>query len=209
YGVVVIILLVIAAAGFLTGVAVGLLLAVALFVVNYARIDAVRHTLDGNELRSRVRRDPDELSQLFTSGAEVLVLQLQGYLFFGSTNKVLERIEQRSRSGPLRSVILDFRRVTGVDADATVALRRLLALGATAGYRLYLSDLSARVLADLRRRGLGPALEAGAVVFPTLDAALEDCENHRLSVVGSSEEPESATLARALGVSAAIDGLLP
>ena len=202
YGVVVVILVVIAVAGFLPGVAVGLLLAVALFVINYARIDAVRHALDGNELLSRVRRSTEERRRLQQSGSEVLVLQLQGYLFFGSTNKVLERIAQRAEAGRLRAVILDFRRVTGADADATVTLRRLLSSAASAGYRLYLTDLSEAVLADLRRRGLSEALKAGAAIFPTLDAALEDSERRRLPEVEDELEPESECLARALGLGA-------
>ena len=229
YAVVVVILVVIAILGFLAGVAVGLVLVVALFVVNYGRIDAVRHALDGTELRSRVRRDPYERDLIAASGAEVLILQLQGFLFFGTTNAVLERIEKRSSAGPLRSVILDFRRVTGVDADATLAMRRLLSSADGAGYQLYLSDLSEPVLTDFARRGLVAELEAGATIFPSLDAALEDSETRRLkeasvvaaaaisledSAANDTADPDSATddsgaLAAALGIGADASKVAP
>ncbi|HZJ10121.1 MAG TPA: SulP family inorganic anion transporter, partial [Trueperaceae bacterium] len=126
YAVVVVIVVLVGVAGFLAGVALGLFLTVVLFVVNYSRVDAVRHALSGAELHSRVRRDPEERRVVAEAGKDVLILQLQGFLFFGTANAVLERIQKRQEEGRLSAVILDFRRVTGVDASAAVALRRLL-----------------------------------------------------------------------------------
>src|SRR5690606_23077497 len=125
----------------------------------------------------------------------------------------LERIEKRLRAGPLRSVILDFRRVTGVDADATVALRRLLSSSEGAGYRLYLSDLTAPVMRDFERRGLVADLEAGATIFPSLDAALEDSEARRLTRARGSKAtaappPNPAVAATATDVTGALSAAL-
>src|SRR5205085_12348215 len=60
YAVVVLILLVVAMVGFLPGVAVGLVVAVVLFVVNYSRTDVIRHVLTGASLTSNVERPPRE-----------------------------------------------------------------------------------------------------------------------------------------------------
>jgi len=203
YGVVVLILVMIAFAGFLPGVALGLILTVALFVVNYSRVDAVRHAVTGAELFSRMRRDPQQQRALEATGGEDLILQLQGFLFFGSANAVLERIEKRVSQGHLNSVILDFRRVTGVDANATAALRRLLSRPAGADYRLYLTDLAPTVLADMKRRGLAAELTLKATIFPTLDAALETSETRRLlrsaPLPASVAEPHAAAAFAANG----------
>lgn len=225
YAVVAIILVVIAFSGFLAGVALGLVLTVGLFVVNYSRIDAVRLELAGADLRSRVRRDQEEEGVIAAAAAGVHVLQLQGYLFFGTTNRVVSRIRRRAAEQPLRTVILDFRRVTGVDASASTALRRLLLTSAPAsaadeGERtepripaavggalepgrqpeLYLAEVSPAVLAALRRRGLESDLAERATLFPSLDEALEAAEETSLrtakaSAVDLTPEPDSCAQA--------------
>jgi SulP family sulfate permease len=58
YMVVLLILLAIAFFGFLVGVGIGLVFAVALFVVDYSRTEIVKHSVTGAELRSKVDRDP-------------------------------------------------------------------------------------------------------------------------------------------------------
>ena len=203
YAIVVVILIVIALAGFLPGVALGLVLTVGLFVVNYSRIDAVRLALDGCDLRSRVRRDPDEERIINASGEQLFVLQLQGFLFFGTTNGVVSRIRRRAQEGPLHTVILDFRRVTGLDASTTTALRGLLstaarngppgAAEASGGYRLYLADLSATVFAALERRGLGADLRSRATIFDSLDEALEASEVAALERAARVTPPGAST----------------
>ena len=192
------------------GVALGLVLTVALFVVNYSRVDAVRHALTGAELSSRLRRDPAQQRALEATGGEDLILQLQGYLFFGSTNAVLERIDKRVSQGPLGSVILDFRHVTGVDANATAALRRLLSGPADVNYRLSLTGLAPKVLADMKRRGLAAALASKASLFATLDEALEASETRRLlraAPQATGHEPNVAPTSAKAGVTRDLDAL--
>ena len=52
------ILAVVEAIGFLEGVAVGLVIAVIHFVITYSRISAIRHSLSGREVRSTIERPP-------------------------------------------------------------------------------------------------------------------------------------------------------
>ena len=56
------ILAVIALRGFLEGVAVGLVAAIVLFVINYSRTSVIRHALSGTEFRSRVPSQPRSAS---------------------------------------------------------------------------------------------------------------------------------------------------
>ena len=60
YAIVWVILLVIAGLGLLEGFAAGLLIAAALFVVDYSRTDVVKHALSGASYQSRVERAPAE-----------------------------------------------------------------------------------------------------------------------------------------------------
>ncbi|HET8984185.1 MAG TPA: SulP family inorganic anion transporter, partial [Trueperaceae bacterium] len=182
YSIVVVILLVVAAVGFLPGVAAGLVLTVALFVVSYSRVDAVRHSLNGSDLRSRVKRSGQERALIDEAGPSVLILQLQGFLFFGTANSVLERIDRRTKAGPpIDCVILDFRRVTGIDASAVLVLRTLARSSATGGYLLVLTEIGSTVATQLERRGLRSGAGAAFRVLDSLDDALEFSEERRLA----------------------------
>jgi SulP family sulfate permease len=203
YSIVVIILLVVAAVGFLPGVAVGLVLTVALFVVSYSRVDAVRHSLNGSDLRSRVKRSSHERALLDEAGQSVLILQLQGFLFFGTANSVLERIDRRTKAGPpLDCVILDFRRVTGIDASAVLVVRTLARSSASRGYSLVLTEISPTVATQLERRGLPTEAAATFRVLDSLDDALEFSEERRLSTAA----PDVAQLAAADPLGTALAG---
>src|SRR5690606_34177512 len=187
YSIVIVILLVVAAVGFLPGVAVGLVLTVALFIVSYSRVDAVRHSLSGADLRSRVKRSPQERRILDEAGPTVAVLQLQGFLFFGTANSVPEGVERRARPDPrLDCVILDFGRVTGIDASAVLVLRTLARSAAAGGYRLVLTELGRDLAGQLQRRGIPAAAGDSVDVVASLDDALEYSGTRRLARTASA-----------------------
>src|SRR5690606_22638501 len=100
YAIAVTILPVIAPVEVPEGMAVGLVLTVLLFVVSYSRVDPVRYAATGAELRSRVRRSEAEDAALAAAADGLLVMQLQGFLFFGTTARVLERAEAAWRERP-------------------------------------------------------------------------------------------------------------
>ncbi|MEM7140756.1 MAG: SulP family inorganic anion transporter [Actinomycetota bacterium] len=115
---------VIAGVGILEGVIVGLILACAVFVVRYSRVDPIRRASTGATTRSRVDRSPADAEVLATAGTRTRVLELQGYLFFGSVTRLLETVRTSVADTPPETIIFDFRFVTGVDPVAmTVFLR--------------------------------------------------------------------------------------
>lgn len=192
YLIVVVILAVIVVAGVLPGVGVGLALTVVLFVISSSRIDAVRYALGGAELRSRVTRPEAERALLAAHGSEIMVVQLQGFLFFGTATALLERLERRVRDGPKVSfVILDFSRVSGVDATGLATLGEAVQLARAAGFHLVLSAmperLHGRLVRQRRQRGATPA----PVRFANLDAALEHAEEQVLADLGGQHDPRS------------------
>lgn len=197
YGIVVVILLVVVVSGFLQGVGAGLILAVLLFVVNYGRVDPVRYAVTGTELRSRVRRRPEEEEVLRHSTHAVLVLQLQGFLFFGTAVKVADQVEAKLRSGAVRCLVLDLARVTGLDASGTSALLNLTKRATSSGAVVALAGLPASL--ERRLRSGGVLATAGVEVYPSVDAALEAEEARILSETGVSYSPtEASTLSDVL-----------
>lgn len=172
-----------ATVGFLPALAVGLLAAVVLFVVAYSGVDVVRLETSAAHLRSRVERPDREVALLAERGREAAVCRLSGYLFFGTASRLLADLGPAGAAPRFR--ILDFRRVTGVDASAAFVLAKLQRQSEDRGTRLILADLSPRLLADLARAGLAPEGggdgDSGPLLLPSLDAALRHVEDALLA----------------------------
>ena len=99
---------------------------------------------------------------------------LQGFLFFGTTSRLLDEV--RVVPSETRFVLLDFRLVHGVDGSSTVVLKKLRTLCADAGITLILSGMVKSVEAVLRLGGV-EADGAKLRTFPDIDHALEWCED--------------------------------
>ena len=186
YGVVLVILAVIIGRGYLPGVEVGLVLAVVLFAVNYGRIELVREVPFGETYHSNVDRPPAERAVLQTMGDLVQILRLNGFVFFGSASGLLERIRKRVEATPLRFLVIDLRRVTGVDSSAVVAFVKVMHLAEAHGFELVFTGASELVRRQLRQGGVVES--EGIVRFePDLDRGLQRCEEGLLE--GAAAEP--------------------
>jgi SulP family sulfate permease len=182
YAVAMLILLAIAFFGFLVGVGLGLVLAVALFVYDYSRTDTVKHSMSGDEIRSKVDRSQRELELLASNGGRVHVFELQGVVFFGTANSLLDRIRERIRhvSLPrLRALILDFRRVSGIDSSAVLAFMKAEQLAEAEGFDLLLTGVAPRMRRQLEQGGLTE--DSGRLAYlEDLDRGLQRCEEKLL-----------------------------
>ena len=192
YGVVLVILAAIIARGFLPGVVLGLVLAVVLFAVSYGRIELVREVAFGETYHSNVDRPPAERAALRAMGGRVQILRVNGFVFFGSANGLLERIRKRVEAGPPRFLVIDLRRVTGVDSSAVVSFVKVIGLAEANGFELVLTGVSDPVRKQLERGGVG---QGEVVRFePDLDRGLQRCEEALLR-----DEASGADAARDAG----------
>jgi SulP family sulfate permease len=182
YAVVILILVVIAATDFLIGVGVGLLAMIVLFVLNYSRINVVHHALSGAEIKSNVERCAYHRRWLRQLGQHTYVLELRGFIFFGTANALLEKIRARVADVeqlPVRFIVLDFRRVTGLDSSAVLSFVKVKHLAQTQGITLVLTDISEEMQGQFERGDLSEGDE-GIHLFPDLDFGLEWCEDQLL-----------------------------
>jgi len=144
------IVVIIATVGFLEGVLAGLVAAIALFVVRYSRIDVVKHALTGRDHQSNIERPIPDADLLRERGESVLILELQGYIFFGTAGKIISRVKDHLEvNGSLRFVVCDFRLVTGVDSSAVVLFERIGLLAHDNGFTVLLSALGASLRGQL------------------------------------------------------------
>lgn len=176
YVVVLLILATIAWRGLLPGVAIGLISAVVLFAVNYSRIELVRDVPFGETYRSNVDRPSGERAALRELGERVQILRVHGFVFFGTSSGLLERIRKRVEAAPVRFLVIDLRRVTGMDASAVMSFRKVAQLTESGGCELVLTGASETVRRQLERGGIVGA--EGLVRFePDLDRGLQACED--------------------------------
>ncbi len=95
---------------------VGIALAFALFLRDLMRGSVIRRKLHGNEVSSRKHRHTAEKAVLIRKGAQTVVCELQGSLFFGTTDQLLTELDADIRA--CRFLILDLHRVHSFDFTA-------------------------------------------------------------------------------------------
>lgn len=177
------ILVLIGSFGFVTGVAAGVLVSMVIFVYNYAGINVIRGNFTGAEFASHVDRPRAVRVALTEHGGEVLILLLEGFLFFGTAARLVSTVRSRlADSAQLRFLVMDFERVRGVDSSAASAFARLLEISEERGCTIVLSHMSDVIVHQMAANGLDLASK-GLRVFPDVDQAMEWCEERMLETI--------------------------
>ena len=191
YAVIGVIVLTMAAVGPLEGVAVGLVLALFSFVVAYSRIEVVRHAMDGTSYHSAVDRPESQQDSLRRRGHERAYWQVQGFVFFGTADALVQRAAARAadESRPLRFLVIDFARVTGIDSSAALSIAGMQRLAAERGFVLALASLQPSTQERLTAAGLDEG-DPHTRVFADLDHAAQWCEDRTLD--DDAGEPAAA-----------------
>jgi SulP family sulfate permease len=197
YFIVIMILVVIAFAGFLQGVTLGLVATVFLFVLSYSRTNVVKHTLSGANFSSRVSREGNQQQILQEKGEEIYILQLQGFIFFGTANTLLGRVRRRitdpHRALP-RFLLFDFKQVTGLDTTAMLSFSKMRQIAEANGIGLVFSNMSKEGRLQFKAGGFEDA-GAGSVRFIyDTDHALEWCEDQLLAAAALATDITSVTI---------------
>jgi SulP family sulfate permease len=198
YVIIVLILIVVAWAGYMIAVGVGLILALTLFALRYSLIDVVRLEISGVQHRSNVDRTPSEIAILRPVRSSIHVLRLQGFIFFGTAYSLLQRVRTRAHAldqAPLRYLILDFRHVTGVDSSALLSLAKLLHIGQQADFETLCTGVPPSVSPTLKRDAI---VSEGFTFHPDVDHAIEWCEVRELTAKRAGIEPDPSGIAEVL-----------
>jgi SulP family sulfate permease len=186
YAVVILIFAVVVFVGFAWGILVGLLAAALLFAVEYGRIDIVRYTLTGRDYQTRAGASEERLDLLRNNGEAILLLRLQGFLFFGTADGLRRRIQQRltgSAGTPIRFLVVDFQRVSGLDSSAVLSFVRLAQMARPDGFVLMLTGMSAAIENAMVRGGLEHGASHAVHIGPSFDYGVEWCEDALLAEI--------------------------
>jgi len=191
-----VILVVVAVAGFLAGVGTGIVIAVVLFVVNYSRIDIIKDALTGTSYQSSTERPFEHRQLIRRVGEQIQILRLHGFIFFGTSQSLVNRINDRikdSEREKLHYLILDFQHVSAMDSSAVFSFIRLRQLADNHKFHLILTDLNEETKHKLARAGLNEQDE-WIHFFQSLDHGMEWCESKLLLEEGGSTILRAGTL---------------
>ncbi len=180
YVIVVVIALATALFGLLPGIGLGMVLAMSFFVLEYSRMDVIKQQLSGGVHRSNLDRSFAENRFLQREGKKILILRLQGYLFFGTAYRFYEHVKliiSDEADEPLRYIALDFKSVRGFDASTVSDFKKLKQLSDRHGIELLFSSVRPHLQPLLVGGGILERESGGPLFFDDLDHALEWCEN--------------------------------
>jgi sulfate permease, SulP family len=164
--------------GYLTGVLTGIIFACVLFAINYARIGSIRRRATRANFASDVDRSQDATDYLVKHGEAIRIYWLSGYVFFGSSERVFERIRDdlEASQTKVEYVVLDFSGVTGADSSAILSFTKLKNACDRRGTVLAFCSLSKRMLGAFEEAGFFNK-KSKHRFFSSLDLALSWCED--------------------------------
>ena len=181
---------------FVIGIGIGILLAFVSLIFQTSRVSAVTATYAGDIVGSTVRRNPTQQHYLKKVGRQIYLIKLAGFLFFGTVvtleEKVRELIADNEFSQrPIKYLILDLRQVTGLDYSEGEAFNTISRLLKAKQVVLVLSGVGEEdpIGRELLAVGLGSSDKDTRLMFcPTLNSALESCENELLKTFYTSQD---------------------
>lgn len=166
-------------ANLIIAVAVGVVGAMLLFVRRNSG-GVVRRELHGNRYHSLRQRSISRMRELEREGWRIVLLELEGPLFFGTADKLSREIERHAAR--VEYLILDFRRINDIDATGARILQQATRAGSARNCQLIFASINpdgarARMLAMLG----GGGLPERHFWFDSADGALEWAEEGLLT----------------------------
>lgn len=189
FGIVLLIVLTVAFVDFLTGVTVGLVLTIILFVVNYSRINIFHYMSSGAEMMSNVERTAYHQESLSELGQYIEIIELRGFIFFGTVNHLLGLVRQRyqdEEKSQLQYLLLDFRRVTRIDSSAILGFQKLRHTAFINNFTVLFTHLPEDTHYHFVDEGLDES-DDHIQIFSDLDYGLEWCEDALLNDFGITQ----------------------
>lgn len=212
YAIILVILGVSIAAGLPAGIGMGLLTALVLFAIEYARVDGVRFIASGRDFHSRTATQ-QRRAELAAHGDSIAIIKLAGFMFFGTADRIVQRI--MAHAGALKDdrgfyAILDFSRVTGFDSSTVMSFERLRRTAERDGLHVVFAGLG-----PFAARLSDGGLEIGKAPFhlaADLEAALTWAEVQLLGPLPDARlaaVPAETSLSRLLGDERMAGALVP
>lgn len=176
-GVVLTVLLVTLFFGFLQGIISGILISILFFIFTYSRVNVVRYVVNGGELTSTYERDPIAQKIIKANAEKLSYIKLEGYLFFGSANGLVNLLHKLdSKDNPLSYIIYDFERVTGIDSSVEMSFEKIREYAHSRGLTVIVTGYEAANNQNLITKISKLRETSNFIKIPDKDAAINYCE---------------------------------
>jgi glutaminase len=153
----------------------------------------IRRELAGDVIRSKRLRTPEERHLLDACERKIRLIEVQGALFFGSTERLLRRLDVLAETSD--HLILDLRRVHDADQAAARLLLEAYDWLAKRGRRLYFTHLAPEGRLETLHALVMAHGDAGRAIFAHRDEALEHCENKLIATLVAGKDRTKFSLA--------------
>jgi len=186
FGVIVLVVIVANTVSLIAASGVGVVLTILLFLREQIHTSTIRRKTFGNKVFSLRVRNQKERKVLALEGSHTVIFELQGSLFFGTTDQLYSAIEPELKTA--RFVLLDLLRVQSMDMTAGHMIERLRNMLSEKNACLVLSRVPEHLPngRDLRSYvdHIGLLSDNTAKIFNEYDEALEWIEDETLKIAG-------------------------
>jgi sulfate permease, SulP family len=213
YAIIILMVLSITQLGLLPGMGVGLAVAIAQFLYQLSQISSIKYSLNGAQKPSKTARSQPQRQWLDTAATQILILELQGFFFFGTAHQLFKHLQtsvfidlstaasstnlaSEPSATSVRFILLNFRHVKGLDATAINSFNKLAQLAHHHQVTLGLSELSPSMQKQLQYQlSLIPVdpsppaptqlntTQQAFLYFTSLDTGIAWCEDQLLAEV--------------------------
>ena len=184
--------------GLIAASATGIGLAILLFIRDQIRISVLRRKATLKEIASKTHRLESEYDILKERGDEAAIYELQGNLFFGTTDHLFSELEIDLRTR--KWMLFDMRRVQSLDYTAAHLFTLMKERLGERGGELLFSGMPSSLPSGqdlqcyMEKVGLIKENGGGIRIFETRDEGLEWMENRILETSGRIEKREEQVL---------------
>jgi len=186
FGVIVLVVIVANTVSLIAASGVGVVLTILLFLREQIHTSTIRRKTFGNKVFSLRVRNQKEREVLALEGSHTVIFELQGSLFFGTTDQLYSAIEPELKTA--RFVLLDLLRVQSMDMTAGHMIERIRNMLSEKNACLVLARVPEHLPngRDLRSYvdHIGLLSDNTAKIFNEYDEALEWIEDETLKIAG-------------------------
>ena len=186
FGVILLVVVVANTVSLIAASGVGVAMAILLFLREQIHTSTIRRKSFGDKVFSSRVRGQRERDVLTETGSHTVIYELQGSLFFGTTDQLYTAIEPELSNA--KFVVLDFLRVQSMDMTAGHMIERIRNMLSERHAKLVLTRVPERLPSgrDLRTYvdHIGLLSDSTAKIFDELDEALEWIEDETLVLAG-------------------------
>ncbi len=163
---------------FVHAMLIGILIAILFFTYTYSNVNIIRYVIRGNAISSSYERDPRAKKILSQYKEQIVYIKLQGYLFFGSSNTIIEHLRKliiTNAGQPIKYVIYDMSRVPGGDTSCAMSFEKISEYARDKNFQVLITGLDPSKQHSIHHK-LSGIRQSTLVLYPQADHAINLCE---------------------------------